>query len=168
MIDYDDCDSSEFRSYWLYMPQFRVLDQNDFVTTMAVFLMLFLFIAIVCFAAVMVIAFTRSMTIALTNAGVYDDLRHLGAPRSYLYRAVKGQVSRVFRVPILIGTVLIYVFYAYMMYANSAPAAITDSERAGLLACLAVVIGVSLLLYLVYRLTLKKVCTVTIDRAAAQ
>ena len=168
VIDYDDCDSSEFRSYWLYMPQFRVLDQNDFVTTMAVFLMLFLFIAIVCFAAVMVIAFTRSMTIALTNAGVYDDLRHLGAPRSYLYRAVKGQVSRVFRVPILIGTVLIYVFYAYMMYANSAPAAITASERAGLLACLAVVIGVSLLLYLVYRMTLKKVCTVTIDRAAAQ
>lgn len=164
VIDYDDCDSSEFRSYWLYMPQFRVMDQNDFVTTMAVFLMLFLFIAIVCFAAVIVIAFARSMTIALTNARVYDDLRHLGAPRPYLYRSVKGQVSRVFQVPILIGTLLIYVFYVYIMYANSAPAAITASERSGLLACLAVVIGVSLLFYLLYRITLRKVCAVTIDR----
>lgn len=50
------------------MPQFRVLDQNDFVTTMAVFLVLFIFIALICFAAVIVIAFTRCMTIALTNA----------------------------------------------------------------------------------------------------
>ena len=55
------------------MPQFRVLDQNDLIRTMAVFLMLFLFIAIVCFAAVIVIAYTRCMTIALTNRQVYDD-----------------------------------------------------------------------------------------------
>ena len=47
VIDYDDRDSSEFRNYWLYMPQFRILDQNDFVTTMAVFLVLFIFIMII-------------------------------------------------------------------------------------------------------------------------
>ena len=45
MIEREDRDTSEFRNYWLYMPQFRVLDQNDFVTTMAVFLVLFIFIA---------------------------------------------------------------------------------------------------------------------------
>ena len=53
------------------MPQFRVLDQNDFITTMAVFLMLFLFIALICFGAVLVIVFTRCMTLALTNLSVY-------------------------------------------------------------------------------------------------
>ena len=164
MIDYDDSDSSEFRAYWLYMPQFRVLDQNDFATTMAVFLMLFIFIALVCFAAVIVIAFTRSMTLALTNARVYDDLRRLGAPPDYLYRTVKGQVSRVFQVPILVGTVLIYAFYGLIMYTNSQPAGITASEGAGMLTCLAVVAGVTLLLYLVYRLTLRQVCAVTIHR----
>ena len=47
--------ASAFRVHWKYMPSFRVLDRADFVTTMAVFLMLFLFIAIVCFAAVLVI-----------------------------------------------------------------------------------------------------------------
>lgn len=166
LIDYEDSDSSEFRTDWAYMPQFRVLDKNDFVTTMAVFLILFVFIALICFAAVIVIAFTRSMTIALTNAKVYDDLRRLGAPRSYLYHSMKEQVSRIFRVPVLVGTILIYIFYIFIMYFNGDPVGITSSEWAGILSCLGVIVVVSLLLYLVYRLTLKRVCAVTIDRMA--
>ena len=118
VIEREDRDTSEFRNYWLYMPQFRVLDQNDFVTTMAVFLVLFIFIALICFAAVIVIAFTRCMTIALTNARVYDDLRHLGAPNRYLFRSVKGQVSKVFLVPAIVGTAVISAFYLMIMYFN--------------------------------------------------
>ena len=49
-------DIRQFRNSWQYMPRFRVLDQADFATTMAVFLMLFVFVAIVCFAAMVVIA----------------------------------------------------------------------------------------------------------------
>lgn len=162
-IDYDKPDSTEFRTSWKYMPQFKILDETELVKTMAVFLMLFIFIAIVCFAAVIVISFTRCMTIGVTNARVYDDLRHLGAPRSYLYRSVKGQVSRVFRVPILVGTILIYAFYTLIMYSNGEPMGITPSEASGMITCLGVIAVVSLLLYLVYRLTLKKVCSVTID-----
>lgn len=157
-IDYADRDSSAFRLYWKYMPQFRVLDQNDFITTMAVFLMLFVFIALVCFAAVIVIAFTRCMTIALTNARVYDDLRHLGAPNAYLFRAVCGQVSRVFLVPALTGTGLIWVFYMIMLYFNGTPYGFTGSELQGMATCAAVVAAVSALLYLVYRLTRRSVC----------
>lgn len=163
VIDYDQKDSSNFRLNWKYMPQFRVLDQSDFVKTMAVFLMLFIFIAIICFAAVIVIAFTRCMTIALTNARVYDDLRHLGAPRAYLYRSVRGQVSRVFLVPTLVGTILIYAFYTMIMYFNGDPAGITASEGAGMLSCLGVVAAISAVIYLVYRITLKKVCRATIE-----
>ena len=166
-IDYDKPDSTEFRTSWKYMPQFKILDETELVKTMAVFLMLFIFIAIVCFAAVIVISFTRCMTIGVTNARVYDDLRHLGAPRSYLYRSVKGQVSRVFRVPILVGTILIYAFYTLIMYSNGEPMGITPSEASGMITCLGVIAVVSLLLYLVYRLTLKKVCSVTIDSKTA-
>lgn len=166
-IDYDKPDSTEFRTSWKYMPQFKILDETELVKTMAVFLMLFIFIAIVCFAAVIVISFTRCMTIGMTNARVYDDLRHLGAPRSYLYRSVKGQVSRVFRVPILVGTILIYAFYTLIMYSNGEPMGITPSEASGMITCLGVIAVVSLLLYLVYRLTLKKVCSVTIDSKTA-
>ena len=166
-IDYDKPDSTEFRTSWKYMPQFKILDETELVKTMAVFLMLFIFIAIVCFAAVIVISFTRCMTIGMTNARVYDDLRHLGAPRSYLSRSVKGQVSRVFRVPILVGTILIYAFYTLIMYSNGEPMGITPSEASGMITCLGVIAVVSLLLYLVYRLTLKKVCSVTIDSKTA-
>lgn len=156
VIQREDRDSTEFRNYWLYMPQFRVLDQNDFVTTMAVFLMLFIFIALICFAAVIVIAFTRCMTIALTNTHVYDDLRHLGAPRSYLFRSVKGQVSKVFLVPAIVGTLIIAAFYTMIMYFNDNR--FTPGELAGMGSCAAVVVALSLLLYGVYRFTRKSVC----------
>lgn len=157
-IDYADRDSSAFRLYWKYMPQFRVLDKNDFITTMAVFLMLFVFIALVCFAAVIVIAFTRCMTIALTSARVYDDLRHLGAPNAYLFRAVRAQVCRVFVMPALAGTGLIWAFYMIMLYFNGIPYGFTGSELQGLATCAAVVTAISALLYLVYRLTRRSVC----------
>lgn len=157
-IDYNDRDSSGFRGYWKYMPQFRILDQNDFVTTMAVFLMLFIFIAIVCFAAVIVIAFTRCMTIALVNARVYDDLRHLGAPNAYLFRSVRGQISRVFLVPAIVGTGLIWAFHMMIMYFNGDPYGFTSAELAGITSCAAMVTGVSVLLYAVYRITRRSVC----------
>ena len=156
VIQREDRDSTEFRNYWLYMPQFRVLDQNDFVTTMAVFLMLFIFIALICFAAVIVIAFTRCMTIALSNTQVYDDLRHLGAPRTYLFRSVKGQVSKVFLVPAIVGTLIIAAFYTMIMYFNDNR--FTPGELAGMGSCAAVVVALSLLLYGVYRFTRKSVC----------
>ena len=155
-IDYDQRDTSDFRNYWLYMPQFRILDQNDFVTTMAVFLVLFIFIALICFAAVIVIAFTRCMTIALTNARVYDDLRHLGAPNRYLFRSVKGQVSRVFLVPAIVGTTVIAAFYLMIMYFNDNR--FTPGEFAGMAACAAVIAAASAVLYGVYRLTRRSVC----------
>lgn len=158
-IDYDKRDSSSFRLYWQYMPQFRVLDKADFVRTTAVFLMLFIFIAIVCLAAVIVIAYTRCMTIALLNRQVYDDLRHLGASRAYLRHAVRGQVSRVFFVPILVGTVGIFGLYMMIMYFNGSPLGYTPNELAGMAVCLVLVAVCSFLLYLVYRKTLKKVCT---------
>ena len=156
VIDYDQRDTSDFRNYWLYMPQFRVLDQNDFVTTMAVFLVLFIFIALICFAAVIVIAFTRCMTIALTNARVYDDLRHLGAPDRYLFRSVKGQVSKVFLVPAIVGTAVIAAFYLMIMYFNDNR--FTPGEFAGMAACAAVIAVLSAVLYGVYRITRRSVC----------
>lgn len=155
-LSYDQRNSSEFRLYWQYMPQFRVLDKADFIKTTAVFILLFVFISIVCFAAVFVIAFTRCMTIALNNRQVYEDMGKLGASRAYLYASVKGQVSRVFAVPAITGTGVIYAFYAMIMYANDGR--LSPGEIAGMGACLLLILAVSLLLYAVYRLTLKQVC----------
>lgn len=156
-ITYDKRDSAEFRMYWKYMPQFRVLDKADFVKTTAVFITLFIFIALICFAAVIVIAYTRSMTIALTNARVYDDLRHLGAGNAYLLSAVRKQVAKVFCVPYITGTGMIYLFYIMILYFNDG-GRLSQNELAGLGVCLIVIAVTGLLFYGVYRLTLRKVC----------
>ena len=124
---------------------------------MAVFLILFVFIAVVCFAAVFVIAYTRCMTIALTSRKVYDDLRRLGASNAYLRRSIQKQVKRVFLVPAVVGTSLIYAFYVLILYFNGIPAGIVPSEAAGLRAALGVIAAVSALIYAVYRLTFVQV-----------
>lgn len=156
VIDYGNRDASDFRNYWLYMPQFRILDQNDFITTMAVFLMFFVFIALICFAAVIVIAVTRCMTIAMTNARVYDDLRHLGASNTYLFRSIKRQVSRVFLVPAVAGTTSITFFYSMILYFNDNR--FTSGEIAGMGICIAVIALLSAVLYDVHRFTRSNVC----------
>lgn len=153
---FDRRESSQFKMYWRYMPQFRVMDLNDFTGTMAVFLMVFVFIAIVCFAAVVVILYTRSMTIALNNQTIYNDLRHLGAKRCYLYRTVREQISKIFFVPAITGTTLIYAFYAMILYFNDNQ--ITATERAGLVSCLLLVAACSICLWGIYRITLRRVC----------
>lgn len=153
---YQDRGSAQFKMHWKYAPQFRVMDRNDLIATYAVFLMLFVFIAIVCFAAVLVISYTRCLTIALNNNQIYDDLRHLGASPNYLYRSVRGQISKVFGVPSLVGTLLICIYYVMILYLNDNQ--ITQSEIFGLVSCLIVVLGISAGIWGFYRLTLRKVC----------
>lgn len=156
--NYDNRNSSDFRMYWQYMPQFRVLDKADFIKTTAVFLMLFIFISIICFVAVIVIAFTRCITIAISNKKVYDDLRHLGASNNYLNNCARSQVKKVFLVPIITGTSLIYIFYSMIMFFNDNR--LTFYEIAGLLVCLVLIAIISFVLYLIYRLTLRKVLNI--------
>lgn len=162
-ISYARRNSSEFKQFWKYEPQFRVLDRNDFVATYAVFLMLFIFIAIVCFSAVLVIGYTRCLTIAINNRQVYDDLRHLGATPQYLYRSIRGQISKVFGVPGLIGTALIYIFYVMILFFNDNR--MTQSEISGLISCFFVILGMSTVIWAFYRLTLHKVCRMLKVRA---
>lgn len=155
-ISYNSWDSAQFKIEWKYAPQFRVMDRNDLVRTYAVFLMLFVFIAIVCFAAVLVISYTRCLTIALNNRQVYDDLRHLGAAPNYLYHSVRGQISKVFGVPSLIGTLLICAFYVMILFANDNQ--ITPSEISSMMSCLIIIFGISAGIWVFYRFTLHRVC----------
>lgn len=152
-IDYTQPDSAAFRQNWRYMPKFRMLDDADFVANVAVFLLLFVFVSIVCFAAVAVILFTRSTTLILTNAWVYQDLRKLGASNAYLRKTAQGQISRVFKTPLFIGTLLILGFYTLILYGNSG--SLTASEWAALGNCLLVTAVISALLYGLYRVTLR-------------
>ena len=85
-------------------------------------------------------------------------LRRLGATPHYLYQVVRGQVSRVFFVPGLTGTTLIYAFYMLILYFNGDPLGFSAGELAGMGNCLLLVAALSLLLYGFYRFTLGRVC----------
>lgn len=154
-VSFEESDSSDFRMYWTYMPKIRVLDQNDYMRTFAVFLMMFLFIAIICILAAMVIGYTRCQTIALNNRYLFDDLKKLGASSAFLTREVKNQCRKVFQTPSVIGISLMFLLYSMIMFGNDG--ALTYSEIIGLLACAGSLLLVTLTIYAVYRLTVKKV-----------
>ena len=50
-VDRTNINSSDFRMYWNYIPQFRIMDAQDQLKTFGVFMMTFLFIAIICITA---------------------------------------------------------------------------------------------------------------------
>lgn len=153
-INYDDRDSSDFRLYWKYMPFSKTLDNHDFMKTMAVYLMMFLFIALICLAVAMIICYTRSLTIAINNRYVFDDLKRLGASPVFLLKEVRRQTHVVFTIPAALGSTAIYAFYGMIMYANDGSFA--ASELAGMTVCLAVVLAIAAVIYLIYRLTMKQ------------
>ena len=138
------------------MPKFRTLDTGDFISNFAVFLMLFVFVAVLCFAAVSVILYTRSQTLILSNIWVYEDLRKLGASNAYLRKIAKGQVKRVFFAPLFIGTLLILCFYTLLLMGNGGDGIIDASERLGFVICLMLVVAISMMFYGLYKMTIKK------------
>lgn len=154
-IRFSDRDSSEFRLYWKYMPRFRELESNDFVRTMAVFLVIFIFIAVICMMASILIAYIRSLTIAINSRQVFEDLKRLGAGPGFLYEAVRGQLKRIYAVPAVIGFTMMYLLYLMIMYANDGR--FTATELAGMGACLLVLLLFAAVMYVCYRFTKRKV-----------
>lgn len=153
-IRYEERDTAAFRMFWAYMPKFRILDKMDNLRTLAVFLMMFLFIALICLIAALVICFTRCITIAVNNRYVFDDLRHLGASPGFLKKEVKRQSIKVFAVPSAVGMGIMYLLYSMIMYANDGR--MTSQELWGLAACFGVVVLFAGILYAAYRMTVKK------------
>lgn len=156
VIDLSQPDTSDFQLNWLYMPKFQALDDGNFLSNFAVFLLLFVFVAILCFGAVGVILYTRSQTLMLSNAWVYEDLRKLGASNLYLKKTAQGQIKRVFFSPILIGTILMLGFYTLILLANGGDMVLDQNERMSLSVCLLVVAAMSAVFYGFYRFTLNK------------
>lgn len=155
-ISFEQPDSADFRNYWTYMPRSTILDKTDFLRNYAVFLMIFLFISIICILAALVINYTRCMTITLNNRYVFDDLRKLGASPRFLQTEVRNQASKVFVVPSAIGMSVMYLLYTMIMLANDGK--LTASEIGGLGVCLVILFLFAGVFYLVYRYTVRQMC----------
>lgn len=154
-ISYELSDSFAFRSYWVYMPSFRILNQNDYLRNMAVMFMMFLFIFIVCMITALVVCHTRCQSIALNNRYIFDDLKKLGASPAFLDKEVRSQCTNVFKMPALVGTTAMFLLYAMILYANDGRLLQTEWAAMGLCLCIIAVIGG--VIYAVYRSTVKAI-----------
>ena len=142
------------------MPQFQIMDKNDMLKNMAVFFMMFLFIAIICLVAAMIICYTRCMTIAANNGYVFTDLRRLGGSSDFLEKEIKSQAVKVFSVPYITGAGVMCILYTLIMYGNDGK--ISANEMYGLLVCYGIVLILSGIIYLLYRMTSKKMADMLI------
>ena len=155
VVSYDMADSFMFRTFWLYRPSFRILDQNDYLRSMSVMFMMFLFIFIVCMITALVVCYTRCQSIALNNRYIFDDLKKLGASPAFLNREVRSQCSNVFRAPSLVGTSAMFLLFSMILYSNDGRMVKTEWAAIGVCLCIIVVIGA--VIYAVYRVAVKRV-----------
>ena len=123
--------------------------------TYAVYLMMFLFIAIIC-----ILDCNGHRLHPLPDDRVKQPLsvrrsEKTGASLAFLTREVKSQCKKVFRTPSIIGISLMFLLYSLIMFGNDG--ALTYSEIIGLFACAGSLLIVSLVIYMVYRLTVRKV-----------
>lgn len=154
-ISYELSDSFAFRTYWVYMPSFRILNQNDYLRNMAVMFMMFLFIFIVCMITALVVCHTRCQSIALNNRYIFDDLKKLGASPAFLDKEVRSQCANVFKMPALVGTTAMFLLFAMILWANDGRLLQTEWAAMGLCLCIIGVIGG--VIYAVYRSTVKAI-----------
>lgn len=147
-VDLENPDSSNFRMFWAYMPKFRILETNDTLQTYAVFFMVFIFIAIICFTAAVVIGYTRCQTIVLNNRYIFDDLKRLGAPPAFLSREIRRQCCIVYRLPALIGMSAMLFFILLILYSNDG--ILSQAEIIGFVLCLGILVLIAAGIYAVY------------------
>ena len=158
-LSLSDADTSDFQIYWKYQPMFRLIDQNTTVSRYAVFLMLFVYVSIICFATVGVISYTRCLTIAAGDQAMFEDIRRLGANPKYLRGILKNQIGKVFLIPMLVGSLLTDCLYLIILCFNDSTGVyLSRTEIVSLGVCLGVQVGISILGWLLYRQILAQMC----------
>lgn len=148
-------DNPDLMDDWKYYPTIKILIEKTLFRNMAVYFLLFIYVAIICLAAVGIIAYTRSVTIGINNKQLFDDLGKLGANHKYVKKCITSQLTKIFVLPVAIGSSLILIFMLIILVGNdglfSRPDMITLSID------LAITIVVFIYLYIVYRFSLKKI-----------
>ncbi|MGL4912119.1 MAG: FtsX-like permease family protein [Romboutsia sp.] len=149
-------DNTQLFNEWKYYPMFKPLDSQDTFKNMAVFIMLFTYIAIICLAATAIITYTRAVTIGLDNKQLFLDIKKLGANNEYIEKNIKKQLAKVFIYPTVIGSIFTYMLYLTIYYGNSG-GNISQGEALGLLVGLGIILIVILFMFVIYKISLKKV-----------
>ena len=63
-------------------------------------------------------SYVRSITIAVDNCQLFEDLKRLGANNAYRERAIRVQLRRIFAYPVAAGCTIVAVFSLFLTYFN--------------------------------------------------
>lgn len=146
---------------WKYYPVMKILVEKTFFQNLAVYFLVFIFVAIICLAAVGVISYTRSITIGLSNQRLFEDLKRLGANNHYIRKCVISQLNKLFVLPTVVAVILIYCFTLLMFNTNDGQ--FTNTELSALMmdsVLLLVVVAYQAIIYTISFRKIKGILTI--------
>ena len=116
--------------------------------------MLFIYVAIICLAAVAIISYTRSMTVVVKNKQVFDDVRKLGGNNDYIKGILSDQIRRVYTLPTIMGCLIMLLWYPLVLWQNDGR--FTQAELRIVFVELGICVIIALYQYLVYRISMRQ------------
>ncbi|GCF93996.1 ABC transporter permease [Enterococcus florum] len=148
-------ESRDLMEYWKYYPTIKIIYQKEFVRNTFVFFLVFIYVAVICLAAVGVILYTRSATMGIMNKQLFDDLKRLGANNQYIKQCITRQLNMIFIVPAVVATVLISVFTGLMFWMNDNQ--LSSSEISAAKMDVAIVLMIAAFLGIIYYASMRKI-----------
>lgn len=103
---------------WKYAPVFRILIKSDAMQMIAVFVLLSMYIAIISLTSIGIMTYVRSVTIAIDNKKLFDDITKLGADETYKNHIIAVQLRKIFYYPGIIGSSISLIFSLFLVYFN--------------------------------------------------
>lgn len=84
----------------------------------AIFVLLSMYIAIISLTAIGIMIYVRSVTIAIDNKKLFNDITKLGADETYKNRVIAVQLRKIIYYPGIIGSSISLVFSSLLVYFN--------------------------------------------------
>ncbi len=103
---------------WKYAPFSKVLLKADAMEMVAVFVLFSFYISVISLTAAGIMSYIRSVTIAMDNRQLFEDLKKLGADDVYEERVIKVQLRKIFVYPVAAGCTIVGVFTLFLLYFN--------------------------------------------------
>ncbi len=147
-------DNTQLTGDWKYAPFSKILMQADAMEMFAVFVLLSLYISIISLTAAGIMSYIRSVTIAMDNRLLFEDLKKLGADHAYEERVIKVQLRKIFAYPVAAGCMTVGAFSLFLTYFNDMRLQAFEAKM--LLMEVLLMAGISGILYAVYRLSFQK------------
>lgn len=147
-------DNTQLAGDWKYAPFSKILMQADAMEMFAVFVLLSLYISIISLTAAGIMSYIRSVTIAMDNRQLFEDLKKLGADDAYEERVIRVQLRKIFAYPVAAGCMIVGLFSLFLTYFNDMR--LEAFELKMLLMEVLLMAGIAGILYVVYRMSFQK------------